>query len=315
MTDIRQDLQRLSAELNKTLELVSESADTLPIESSVVGYDFELQEAKCLLERCKSALSATGEKRKLRAIHHFACSGGTLISKCIAALPNVFLMSEMQPTSVLHLGDGSPKFSPADVITQARHAGIPNMDALAWKIFINSIEVTNEHVMNIGGHLVIRAHTHSEFCVGSIIPKRSAIMEHLEENFELINIVTVRNPIDSYLSLYENDWVHFEPASFDDYCVRLLACLNQFDDSQIFKYENIVSSPDKSMREIAKKLDLPFSETFIDTFSCFKVTGDSGRTSNAISSRERRDVSESFENEVKNSHAFAQISARLDYEL
>ena len=32
-----------------------------------------------------------------RAIHHFACSGGTVISKCVAAMPHVALLSEVNP--------------------------------------------------------------------------------------------------------------------------------------------------------------------------------------------------------------------------
>lgn len=315
MTNITKDIERLSAELNAALELVSKFSDVPPVESANAGYDLGLKETNSLLERCKSVTSTVKEKKKLRAIHHFACSGGTLISKCISALPNVFLLSELQPTSKLHLGDGSPKFSPADVITQARYANIPNMDALAWKIFVNNIEMANEHVMSFGGHLVLRAHTHSEFCVGSEIPMGSAIIDRLKESFDLINIITVRNPIDSYLSLNENGWVHFEPASFDDYCNRLLACLSQFEPSQIFKYEDIVSSPERSLKKIARTLDLPFSESFIDTFSTFKVTGDSGRTSDIISSRERKQLSKDFENEIESSNAFKKISELLDYEL
>jgi hypothetical protein len=315
MTNIGKDLSRLSAELNAALELVSDFSGALPIESSEVEYGLALEDTHSLLERCRSVTSTVKEKRKLRAIHHFACSGGTLISKCISSLPNVFLMSELQPTSLLHLRDGHPKFSPSDVITQARYAHIPNINELAWKVFVNSIEISNEHVQSLGGHLVIRAHTHSEFCVGSEIPKSSPTIEHLKSKFDLINILTVRNPIDSYLSLIENGWVHFEPASFDDYCNRLLECLNQFEDSQVFKYEDIVSSPERSLREIARTLALPFSESFIDTFSAFKVTGDSGRTSDIISTRERKQLSKDFENEVLSSNAFKKISTLLDYEL
>lgn len=315
MTNIGKDLSLLSAELNAALELVSEFSGASPVENSEVEYGLELKGTHSLLERCKSVTSTVKDKRKLRVIHHFACSGGTLISKCISSLPNVFLMSELQPTSLLHLGDGNPKFSPSDVITQARYAHVPNMNELAWKIFINSIEISNEHVQNLGGHLVVRAHTHSEFCIGPEIPKNSATIERLKSKFDLINIFTVRNPIDSYLSLNENGWVHFEPSTFDDYCNRLLACINQFEDSQVFKYEDIVSSPETSLREIASALDLPFTESFLDTFSAVKVTGDSGRTSDSISPRERKQLSKDFENEVLNSNAFKKISARLQYEL
>lgn len=313
MNNIKSDLQRLSEELNASLDLVSDFSDISPIENSKVGNGLELQGTHSLLERCKSVTSTVKGKRKLRAIHHFACSGGTLISKCISALPNVFLLSELQPTSLLHLGDGSPTFSPADVITQARHAGIPNMDALAWKIFVNSIEIANEHVQNLGGHLVIRAHTHSEFCVGSEIPKNSATIERLKSKFDLINIFTVRNPIDSYLSLNENGWVHFEPATFDDYCKRLLVFLSQFSLEHIIKYEDFVTDTDSVMSKIANLLELEYSDSYKDTFSIFQVTGDSGRGGQIISQRERRPLTDTLKREIAASDNFSKVCKLLDY--
>ena len=37
------------------------------------------------------------QKITLRSIHHLACTGGTLISKCIASMPDVALISEVNP--------------------------------------------------------------------------------------------------------------------------------------------------------------------------------------------------------------------------
>jgi hypothetical protein len=35
----------------------------------------------------------------VRTLHHVACSGGTLISRCLAALPDVVVLSELNPTN------------------------------------------------------------------------------------------------------------------------------------------------------------------------------------------------------------------------
>jgi hypothetical protein len=37
------------------------------------------------------------ESPVVRTLHHVACSGGTLISRCLAALPGVVLLSELNP--------------------------------------------------------------------------------------------------------------------------------------------------------------------------------------------------------------------------
>ena len=51
---------------------------------------------------------AAGCGPTLRTIHHFACTGGTVISKCLAALPQVMLISEINP-----INRHSSKFNPS----------------------------------------------------------------------------------------------------------------------------------------------------------------------------------------------------------
>ena len=51
----------------------------------------------------------------IRTIHHFACTGGTLISKCIATMPNTQMLSEVDPLSTM-LQSKKPKFALTDII-------------------------------------------------------------------------------------------------------------------------------------------------------------------------------------------------------
>lgn len=139
------DLKNMQRQLDDALKLLdSNDVSAIPDSESTNSVNhLQLNEAKSLIERCEKALeeSALATKPALRVIHHLACSGGTLVSKCVAALPNVFLLSELHPTSKLHMGGGKPKFLPADVTTQARYASVPDIDSLAWKIFIDSIKL------------------------------------------------------------------------------------------------------------------------------------------------------------------------------
>ena len=301
-------LDQLMSDINSSLDLLDGNPECIePMHVS-------LQQHESLLDSCKIVASDAQKKPPIRIIFHFACSGGTLVSKCLAALPNVFLFSELHPTSTLHMGNGNPRFLPSDVTTHARYAGVPSVDDLAWKLFTNNIQVANQHIRDLGGYMVIRDHTHSDYCVGNNLVTSSAIIEHLRNDFDILKVVTLRNPIDSFLSLQKNGWVHFEPANFEEYCRRLIEFLRQFDVSEIIRYEDIVKYPKRNIKKLARKLKLPYSPTFIETFSAFKVTGDSGRTGDVISLRPRRELSKAFEEEINNSGSFQYIANKFGYD-
>lgn len=248
----------------------------------------ELVDTQSLIARCEAVCKKhKTDKPVIRVIHHLACSGGTLFSKCLSALPNVYLLSEVHPHTELAVDMARPNYSPTDITSLAKYAKIPLVNELADKIFKQSVIAAYEHVEALGGTLVLRDHTHADFNTSNIIPTRSRVAALLEENFEIESILSVRDPIDSYSSLVKNGWVHFEPKNFDEYCRRLLILLKQFPADRIFSYELFSADPKKQLEAICKKLDLPFDETFENTFPLFKVTGDSGRTAGVISRRER----------------------------
>ncbi|GAC13366.1 sulfotransferase family protein [Aliiglaciecola lipolytica] len=251
-------------------------------------------------------------KPTLRIIHHFACSGGTLISKCISALPNTFLLSETHPLSMNHIS-GKPKYLPSDVTTLARYAKVPDVEALAKHLFANNIKDTERFVREQGGLLVLREHSHIDFCVGTTINDSGVVFDCLKEIFDVKNLVTVRHPIDAYISLVSNDWVQFSPATFDEYCFRMLRFLDIYSYCTVLKYEDFVSDPDKHMRLICSELELTFDSSYRSTFSSSLVTGDSGRSGNVIEERERRPIEPDLAKEIKTSKNFKILVKRLKY--
>lgn len=262
----------------------AKSSDLTHISSSVNT----VVDTQSLLARCETVCNKHKPKKPtIRIIHHLACSGGTLISKCISAMPNVYLLSEVHPYTDLAMGKDKPKYAPSDITSLTKYARIPNQKELAQKLFKNAIDEVYQHVNKLGGTLVLRDHTHADFHTKSPIPVRCTLVELLEDTYDLKSILTIRNPIDAYASLVKNGWVHFEPQSFDEYCRRLLCLVEQFEPEQIFKYEDFVKAPQELMQAMAKKLELPFDETFEDVFGIFKVTGDSGRSTDVIGERER----------------------------
>ncbi|WP_112478443.1 hypothetical protein [Vibrio variabilis] len=139
----------------------------------------------------------------------------------------------------------------------------------------------------MGGILVLRDHTHADYCVSGDIPDKSELESLLEKDFKVKSILTIRNPIDSYTSLIKNGWVHFAPQTFDEYCRRILLLVKNFNDDQIFSYEDFIKRPSIEMQALCKSLAIPFEESFDDMFGIFRVTGDSGRSSDIIGDRSR----------------------------
>ena len=85
-----------------------------------------------LLEQCGKLAheDPTAEPEPIRMIHHLACTGGTLITKCLACVPNVHVLSEVDPLTTLAQAGG--KFTPGDLMrltefsNRAPHPGRKN---------------------------------------------------------------------------------------------------------------------------------------------------------------------------------------------
>ncbi len=89
-----------------------------------------------LLEQCRTLTDSNPtEPEPIRTIHHFACTGGTLISKCLACMPNTQLLSEVEPFSRMQEMSQS-RFHPTDFIRLIRHSSRGGDNQLEAKIFL-----------------------------------------------------------------------------------------------------------------------------------------------------------------------------------
>lgn len=297
------DLSQINEELNGALSLLQERLGDLPIKESTHGN--LVKGTSSLLQRCANVF---GEEKKakpvIRVIHHFACSGGTLFSKCIAALPNVFLLSELHPSTRLGITPDEPMYTPRDIITQAIYGKLPEIDELIAKVFVAEISKVSEHVGLFGGSLVIRAHSHADYCTEATPPEVDTITRLLAPHFELKQLVTVRNPIDAFISLRQNDWVHFSPDLFEEYCERFRRFLDGFEQAEIVHYEDLVASPDATIKHCTELLELAFTEDIFEYLDIFRVSGDSGRSGNKIAPRPRKTITNEYRQEIMSSSSF-----------
>jgi hypothetical protein len=307
------NLKTMHQELQQALDLINKK--NLAIKGSALIDPKGLNNTQSLLERCAKAIEQGDREKKptLRIIHHFACSGGTLISKCLAAQPNVFLLSELHPTTRNGNDWSKAAYTPRDVVTQTMYARVPQVNQLAEDLFIYNICQTEQHIRYHGGHLVIRAHSHADFCMHDDFQQIDTVTRVLSPFFDIEQLVTVRNPIDSFISLRQNGWVNFSPKNFDEYCRRLLLFLNGFHPARIHKYEDFVKAPAKELKKMAQLLKLKYIEDTIYYMDTFKVSGDSGRSSSKIFPRPRKEIDDNYSAEIKSSENFKIFCEKYGY--
>jgi hypothetical protein len=268
-----------------------------------------------LLQQCLKLCEEAGRANPepVRTIHHLACTGGTLISKCLASMPNIQLLSEFDPFSLMQLKEDKPIFTPTDIIAQMRQSTAGADEELIIELFMNNLNVIVSSTIKKGQRLVLRDHSHSQYCTSRSLDGRQIFRSLIRERYPVKSVVTVRDPLDSYLSLLNNGWVHFSPQTFDEYCKRYLVFLNDYENTPIVRYEDFVESPIKVMEEICELLELPFIDDFEDLYSAIKLSGDSGRKADIIAPRKRRNISESLKQEASDSEGYSCLRDVLGY--
>lgn len=303
-------VKRLAQTIDEALELLKE-VPTTPDGSS--GTPIQKAPAS-LLDECMTLCSQHEAiaPEPIRTIHHFACTGGTLFSKCLAAMPNSQLLSEVDPLSTLQVDpSGKPRFAPTDMIQQMRQSTRGEGTDLFIELFLSNIEQIYSDSSKKGLRLIIRDHAHSHFCVGANIPGRPTLRDMLSRNFPVVSVLTVRHPLDSYLSLRLHAWEP-SPNTLDEYCRRYLAFLDAYPDIPIVKYEHFLFEPQTVMAAVCEHLKLPYSSDFEDLHSVFNLTGDSGRRGKVIRPRPRRSLTPELAAEQQSSQNYRALLARLD---
>jgi len=248
----------------------------------------------------------------LRTLHHFACTGGTLIAKCIAALPNVQLLSEVDPLSD-YVAPGANGFAPTDMVALLRASTRGSSPELVAELFGAQMRVLHRDAERRGLRLVLRDHAHSHFCQGRSVADRPSLRELMPAGLPLRSLVTVRHPLDSFASLARNGWLHFEPATIDAYCRRYAAFLDRHAGVPVLRYEDFVAAPQAAMRRLCDALALRHEPHFAEWFAGFRVSGDSGRAGDLIQPRPSTPAALALLPQAQASEAYAALTQRLGY--
>jgi len=269
-----------------------------------------------LLEQCTQMIATRAEQGQepIRVLHHFASTGGTVISKQLAACPNAILLSEIDPFSTLQIENETVKFSPTDLIRLTRYNTVrPVSDDVLADMFLAGLGELYQGICEQSQKLILRYHAHSHYCHGAHVSKQSIFQDVLAQKFRVLSVVTVRHPLDSFLSLRENGWLHFEPQTLDEYCTRYLAFLEDLKGTKVIKYEDFVKDTKGTLDVLCSLLELPEINISAPARDLFKLTGDSGRKGSTIKKRVRRELPESVRAETETSASYQQLCVSLKY--
>lgn len=269
-----------------------------------------------LLDQCLVLCAERDAQRPepIRTLHHFACTGGTLISKCLAAMPNVQLLSEVDPLSTIQRrATDTPQFAPTDMIRLLRQSVRGVGDATITDIFESELAIVLADCNRRGLRLVLRDHTHSHFCLGDGIPERPTLRDLAGRLAPVLSVVTVRHPLDSYMSLHKLGWDTYRPQGLDEYCRRYLAFLDCYKAYPLLRYEDFVTDPETWLHWLCNHLELPFNAEFRDLIGVFGLTGDSGRKGEDIAPRPRRSVPEDVAVQAERSGQLGPLLERMGY--
>lgn len=282
-----------------------------------IGEASQAQEPlQSLLDQCEAIYTATVEPNPVRTIHHFACSGGTLVSRILGALPNTVVLSEIDPLSTMKDSHGlRMTFAPTDLVFLLRHSLRPADDTTIVAAFLAGLEAAKSGIEGRGQHLILRDHAHSQFCLPGINPaNRPTLREMLATRFRLRSVLTVRHPLDSFLSLRTNRWIQFDPASLEEYATRYIAFLSRYDGVPIVLFEDFLADPYLVTQSLCEILDLRYMPFAVDLAGIVPMTGDSGRKQPGIQRLPRRPVPEDIEKQRHSGRNYLNLCAKFDYE-
>jgi Sulfotransferase family len=304
-------VSKLTVELDEALRLLKESEHMVSAKNLTESQSLPSNLLDQCLVLCKQHYAAKPEP--IRTVHHFACSGGTLISKCIASMPNIQLLSEVDPLSTLPSSSAQQQFTPTDMVALMRQSTRGISTELIINIFLNNLETIYSNSQDCGLRLVLRDHAHSHYCTEPSIPERPNLLGIITTRFPALSIVTVRDPIDSYVSLKAFKSVHFSPPTFDEYCARYVAFIRSYEGSPVVRYEDFVNDPSMEMFKICNYLDLPYNPNFSELFGVHRISGDSGRSGDIIEARPRRSIDTKLLNEIETSTKYQDVRSLLGY--
>lgn len=268
-----------------------------------------------LLQQCEALCADFAPPEPVRCLHHLACSGGTRIARTIAALPNVVLLNEIDPLSRLGMARPGerPRFAPSDVIHALKHAARPADRDVLVETFRASIASAAARLEQRGLMMVLRAHSHSQFCTLQEAAARPTVRDMLRDTVPTLSLVTIRHPLHNMRDLRKTGRDHFRPSSLEEYSHRVTEFLDRHDECPILRSEDFAADPEAGLDRICRHLALPHDGLAVELGRFSGLRGEAAQADQETDMAARGDVPGDLEAE-RDAIAYTRLCERLGYE-
>jgi len=223
-------------------------------------------------------------KQPIRILSNLARAGGTLISRCVGAMNDVVLLSEIHPLD-------NKYYNP---LVQARSwYQLLRPEEIRGKRFdfVDAIRLIDQRCAERGKTLVIRDWAYLDFIGVPFTPyppRRPLLNEFLSKEFDIVQYALVRHPVDQWLSTARLDIMKGR-LELDTFLAGYRQFAEQCTRSGFTRYEDFTREPAQEMRRLCTHLQLDFDAGFIDRWPDNRhVTGDMSGTSRGSRLREIR---------------------------
>lgn len=236
-----------------------------------------------------------GKKPVIPILHHMARSGGTIISKCLACMEKIALLSEIHPYGykkqyINPLAQAHQWFgllNPGD-IARIQNGPPPS--------FADAVELIKRRCDERGLALVIRDWSHLDFTGWPHVSKpayKLTTAKTLSRRFKVISSASVRHPIDQWLSFRESQSWTGKELTLDRYLYGYRKFAEQAAKIGYVRYEDFTDEPALILEKLCNKLGIPFDPLFNEKWNDYKWITTATRArdgGSVISNRPRRHV-------------------------
>lgn len=242
---------------------------------------------------------------------NFARSGGTLLNRCLAALPNCVVISEVNP-----LGGGWGTQGSESPVTIADQANYYYNIKIHKGDFLSEALELHSACLSLGKTLIIRDWSFVNFVPyidnNYKAPNRLLALELLQKTKQVRPFAFVRDAIDVWISRKTPQPKQF----FSEYSRFVDAIIKA--GMPIYKYEDLCADSDKFMKSLCNDSGITFSENYKHFAMIKNIHGDVqnkgfSRTDSQIKPQVRQFIFPWKLSELEKCRLVSDVNAKLGY--
>lgn len=211
-------------------------------------------------------------------LRHLARSGGTVISRCIACMRGVTMLSEVHPANLVV----------TQPIRQAKEwfGLVTDAEITRWKrtrppTLLQLVALCEPRARAKGSRLVLRDWTHLDY-IGVPYARPTmgfALRDALAGAYDVAEAVTTRHPLDQYISLAKMDIMRGRLTP-EHYLAGCAAFAEHAAGVGFVRYEDFTREPEPALRTLCDRLTIAYDPTWSDRWASYtRMTGDTASNS------------------------------------